>query len=413
MKKVDRPFYFDEIRRVAMVDLACIGREGAHEITKPIAIWIKEYLQEKSYKEYGEAMSIGNDFQDCLISYAYKHHKNPFLDIIKNEEWDGLRRVQTFLYNIGCAPFSESSPSPDSVVLEYLSLRIFDIIIKKAQGDHIAGIVPVLVSTTSSKRSRDIVDAIGLGENQYGGFASHNPDPYTSVKEFTRNTIDGAIVSVPSEQLRARSVVDHIANRTHVPYTNLYESNATSRKVTYLMVGIIEGRDLTPMIFTPRIVVPIILDDPRTLSLEDMKADDYYYMRQIYAEMLAKGDEYLSSEAMRLVVDKDLIHLNACRSVDGYDSSCAKLKDWIARKYTDGSHTVFYDDLEKGIAEILNLAPDDAKEFRRSKVHKMLDYFDLDYDAHYTSSKHGRYYRYEGWRRRYDYEYEHGKEAIQ
>jgi len=241
--------YRDVLRDRIVIDCAMIGEPGkvvpydgknSVELAK-IRNELETYTEHRT-TENGKTKEIRfkshkENTNDAIKLLADSNLRNPFIERIKRVHWDGVNRVDTFLYDAGCRSRVLSGDDDYDYTL-VVSRGIFLSILERNLCDNYRSIkfIPIIIGEQDAGKTT-LCEKIGLGKEPH--WYRSTKASFDDEKRFYES-VQGCVVAELKEgaQLKKNTVesIKSFADDTVLQYRKSYGSDASSRLIRFTMI---------------------------------------------------------------------------------------------------------------------------------------------------------------------------------
>lgn len=264
--------------------------------------------------------------EDALKKLAWDNRRNSFIDRIRRIKWDGVERVDTFLWSIGCR--SGLTEEEENLYLGFVGRGIFLVTLDRSLNESIRSIpfMPVIIGEQGAGKSNLCK---WLGMDWYRETIAE----MSKEKTFYESS-NGSVILELAEGVQfdntSITILKAMVEKDRLQFRGSYEKHERTIPIRFLMVA--TTNDMQPLKDGSgnRRFYPILKTRDAIKQIEDYTE---YEILQLWAEALqmydngARWDKYLEDRSMKEIFKK------MQSGATSYPAPFNDLKDWLDSCY--------------------------------------------------------------------------------
>ena len=290
---IDMYFYYDEIQDKLMSDLSLVGVnriEPLQGLQNNYALFaLRSELENESRQvtrkglTYTEYLRVNkSDLLDVLYMIAVKNKRNPFMELIRRSEWDGVKRIQTFLYESGYRTSGLKPEEEEEYLNAVLMAFLLSIIERNMEANYPSiPFVPIIIGEQGAGKS-SLLRVLG-----FNTFCKPTTVSFENTKKFYESVQGAVIVELlEATQLQDRNneQVKAFIDATDYAYRKSYAAESSSRRVLYNLAITTNNYLLLSDLTGNRRFFPLYISK-ETVQIMPHNREEYEIM-QLWAEAL-------------------------------------------------------------------------------------------------------------------------------
>lgn len=281
---------------------------------------------------------------DAIQTLAFRNTRNSFVDTIRKVEWDGIPRIDTFLYDVGCR--ADIEQRAEQLYLRFVSRAIFLIALDRTINRSFRSIpfMLILIGEQGTGKS-DICRWLGM--DWYRSTMKSLDDE----QKFIESVVGGVVVELAEgTQFSRKGSVEQLKaliEKEQIQYRKPYDRETTASPITFLSITTTNN----PRILTDgsgnRRFYPVF--KYRGKSENDKEIEDYSRadILQLWAEALQLYDDGFRWDDELLDPVLNVIFSKMQSSVLDIDPPFEDMKDYLDSYYGSKGSKVSNDDLRE------------------------------------------------------------------